>query len=152
MKVILLKDVAKLGKKFEVKEVADGFARNLLFPKGMAKPATESAIKQLEKEKEIMELEAENDLKKTESVVAELDGREIEIKAKADESGKLYGSITPAKIAKAINGNGFEIKGKQIKLDEPIKELGEFEVALEFPHGLEAKVKIIIIEETKEEA
>ena len=149
MKVILLQDVQEVGKKNEVKEVADGFARNYLFPKELAKPAFQDALKQLEREKEIAVKEAEEDLAATESLVAQLDGQEIEITAKVDEGGKLYGSITAAKVAKAIKEKGFVIKPKQIKLTEPIRETGESEVNLEFPHGLEAKIKVIVAEEMK---
>lgn len=151
MKVILLRDVEKLGKKFDVKEVADGYARNFLIPKGLAKPATESALKTLEAEKAAAEAMAVEDLKKTEEMVAALDGQEIEIPAKAGEDGKLYGSLTPLKIAKTLKDKGMEIKKNQIKLSAPIKEVGEHEIIIEFPHGLEAKVKLIVAEETKEE-
>ncbi len=152
MKVILLQDVENLGIKNDIKDVADGFARNFLFPKNLAKPATEAAIKQSEQEKELMAKKAEEDLAATELVVSQLDGQEIEILAKTEENGKLYGSITAAKIAKALKDKGFDIKLKQVKLAEPIKEAGEKEVIIEFSHGLEAKIKIIVTEEAKEGA
>ena len=98
MKVILLQDVEKLGKKYDVKEVADGYARNFLLAKGLAKPATESSIRELATEKEKAETAAELDLKKTEEMVASLDGQEVEIGAKIGDDGKLYGAITPQKI------------------------------------------------------
>jgi len=151
MKIILLKDVEKLGKKLDVKTVADGYARNFLFPRKLAKLATAPALKQLEIERAAAALVAESDLKKTEEAVALLDGQEIEIVAKTGEDGKLYGSITPLKISKALQDKKFNVKNKQVKLDEPIKEIGEHEVMIEFPHGLEAKIKVIVTEEVKEE-
>lgn len=150
MKVILRKDAEKLGKKGDVKEVTDGFARNFLFPKDLAEPASESALKRLAQEKEEQVKKAEADLTITEQFVGNLDGQEVEISAKTDEDGKLYGSITSAKIAKVLKDKGFEVKPKQIKLAEPIKETGEFDVALEFPHGLEASIKLIVSGEMKE--
>lgn len=150
MKIILLCDVEKLGKKFDVKEVADGYARNFLFPKGLAKPATEAALKTLEAEKAAAEAVAEADLKNTEALVATLDGQEIEMSAKIGDDGKLYGSITPLKICKALQEKGFDVKKSQIKSQEPIKEIGEHDVLLELPHGLEAKIKVIVTEEVKE--
>jgi len=147
MKIILLQDVGKLGKKNDVKEVADGHARNFLFPRGLAKPATEEALKQLEIEKEAATKKAEEDLKITEGLVAQVDGQEIEILVKSGKGGKLYGSITPAKIVNALSEKGFEIKKSQVKLDKPIKEAGEYDVALELDHGLEAKIKLIVIEQ-----
>ncbi|TSC53386.1 MAG: large subunit ribosomal protein L9 [Parcubacteria group bacterium LiPW_39] len=151
MRVILLQDVEKLGKKFDVKEVADGYARNFLLPKGLVKPATEEVLKQLEAEKEAAAKKAEEELKATEEIVERLDNQEIEIVAKIDENGKLYGSLTALKIARVLKDKGFDVSKNQIKLKESIKEVGEYDIIVEFPHGLEAKVKIIVTEEAKEE-
>lgn len=151
MKVILLQDVEKLGKKFDVKEVADGYARNFLLPKNLVKPATEEALKQLEAEKEAAAKKAEEELKATEEIVERLDNQEIEIIAKIDENGKLYGSLTALKIARVLKDKGFDVSKNQIKLKEPIKEVGEYDIIVEFPHGLEAKVKIIVVEEVEKE-
>lgn len=151
MKVILLQDVEKLGKKFDVKEVADGYARNFLLPKNLVKPATEEALKQLEAEKEAAAKKAEEELKATEEIVERLDNQEIEIIAKIDENGKLYGSLTALKIARVLKDKGFDVSKNQIKLKEPIKEVGEYDMVVEFPHGLEAKVKIIVVEEVEKE-
>lgn len=142
-----MQDVENLGRKNDVKETADGFARNFLFPKKLAKPASADAIKQMELEKEAAAKKEEEDLVATASVISQLDGQEIEISAKADETGKLYGSITAAKIAKVLSDKGFIVKRKHVKLNEPIKEIGDYEVALELDHGLEAKVKVIVGEE-----
>ncbi len=150
MKVILLKDIEKLGKKGEVKEVADGFARNYLFSKKLAELASEASLKRLAQEKEVMAKKAEADLQATELLVSQLDGQEIEITAKTDEGGKLYGALTPVKIAKVLKEKGFNVSKNQIKVTEPIKESGEHEIALEFPHGLEATIKIIVTEEAGE--
>jgi len=148
MKVILLKDVPKVGKKNEIKEVSDGYARNFLLANDLAKPATDSTLKQWEEEKEVLEKKAEAELKTEEELISRLDGQEFEIKAKADESGKLYGSITAAKIVKMLKDQGFEVAKNQIKLIEPLKETGEYEdILIELSHGLEAKIKIIIIPE-----
>lgn len=150
MKVILTKDVENLGKKFEVKEVADGYARNFLFPNDFAKLATESSLNKLEKEREEAVVLAEADLKAEEEVASRLDGQEIEISAKADEGGKLFGAINAIKLAKILNDKGFEISKNQIKLDEPLKEIGEHDdILIEFSHGLEAKIKVIISGEKK---
>lgn len=150
MKVILLQDVEKLGRKNEVKEVADGFARNFLFVKNLAEPATAEALKQWEQNKEAAAKKAEEELVATEQVASTLDGQEIEIKAKADESGKLFGAISAVKIAKALKDSGFDVAKNNIKIAEPIKEVGEHEILVELPHGLEAKVRLIVNEELKE--
>jgi large subunit ribosomal protein L9 len=148
MKVILLKDVPKVGKKNEIKDVADGYGRNFLIANNLAKPATESTVRQLETERELLAQQAEEELKIEEELVSQLDGQEIEIKAKADDGGKLYGAITAAKLVKIFKDKGFEVEKNNIKLAEPIKEVGEYDdIIIEMSHGLEAKIKIIIIPE-----
>jgi large subunit ribosomal protein L9 len=149
MKVILLKDVEELGKKDDVKNVADGYARNFLFAKNLAKPATRQALKELEAEKELEAQIAEQELKKIEEIVSQIDGLEFEIVEKMDETGKLYGAINEVKISKILKGKGFDIKKNQIKIPQPIKAVGEYPVTATFDHGLEAEIKIIIAEETK---
>ena len=152
MQVILSQDVPKVGKKNEVKEVADVYARNFLIAKGLAKPATEAALKQLELIKAELARQAEEDLKIQENVVSQIDGQEFEIISKADGTGKLYGSITPVKVAKILKDKGFDISKNNVKLAVPIKTIGEHEIDLELNHGLEAKIKLIINEEPKEKA
>jgi len=149
MKVILLKDVEELGKRGDVKNVADGYARNFLFAKNLAKPATKQALKELEAEKETEAQIAEQELKKIEGIVSQIDGLEIEVIEKMDEGGKLYGALNEVKIAKILKDKGLNIKKNQIKIPQPIKTVGEYPVTISFDHGLEAEIKIIIVEETK---
>jgi len=149
MKVILLKDVEELGRKGDVKNVADGYARNFLFAKNLAKPATRQALKELEAEKELEAQIAEQELKKIEEIVSQIDGIELEIVEKMDETGKLYGAINEVKISKIIKDKGFDIKKNQIKIPQPVKAVGEYPVTITFDHGLEAEIKIIIAEEAK---
>lgn len=144
MKVILLQDVENLGKKFDVKEVADGYARNFLIFKNLAKPATSSALAEIEKLREREVQVAEEDLKLTQELASQIDGSEIEIKAKAGEDGKLFGSITPQKIVQVLEKQGYKIDKSQIKLESSIKEIGEYNISIGFNHGLEAQVKLIV--------
>jgi large subunit ribosomal protein L9 len=147
MKVILLKDIENLGKKYEIKEVSDGYARNYLIPKKLAKVANEKNLEWLERQKEREEKRAEEELKKVQEVASEIDGQEVIIPVKVGEDGQLFESITVQKIYEKLKESGFEIKKKQILLESPIKELGEFPVKIKFPHNLEAEIKIIIVEE-----
>jgi large subunit ribosomal protein L9 len=148
MKVILLEDIENLGKKGEVKDVADGYARNFLIPRELVVLATPKALKKLAEEKEIAEQKAEQELKAVEEMVSQIDGLEIEISEKVDEeTGKLYGSINEQKISQIFKERGFDIKKKQIKIPQPIKEIGEHQVFLNFDHGLEAEIKLIIADE-----
>jgi len=149
MKVILLKDVEDIGKKGDVKNVSDGYARNFLFAKKLAKSATRQSIEELKKEKELEAQQAEQELQQIQQTVSQIDGLEIEIPAKADESGKLYGAINEVKLSAIFKERGFDIKKNQIKIPQPIKVVGEYPITILFDHGLEADIKIIIIEEAK---
>ena len=150
MRVILLQDIDKTGKKYEVKEVADGYARNFLIPQGLAKPATEKALKWLEAQKEVLKEKAEQDLKKIQDLATALDGQEIIIPVKVGEEKQLFEAIALPKIFEKLKEMGFEVKKTQIILTEPIKELGEFPVKIRFSHNLEVEIKVIVIEEKEE--
>jgi len=147
MKVILLQDVDRLGKKHEVKEVADGHARNFLIPKGLVKPATKEALIWLETQKEILEKKAEEALGEAQGVASSVDGQEIIISVKVGDQDQLFESITPQKIAEKLKEAGFDVKKSQLEIVEPIKELGEFSVKIKFEHNLEAEIKIIVNKE-----
>jgi large subunit ribosomal protein L9 len=144
MKVILLQDVEGLGKKYELKEVKNGFARNFLLPEKKAKAATKQALKWLADQKEIIEKEAEEDLKKSQVLASELDGLELNIAVKVGDEGQLFESIGSQKIVEKLKEMGFEVKKSQVKLADPIKELGEFPVSINLDHNLEVEIKIII--------
>jgi large subunit ribosomal protein L9 len=150
MKVILLKDVEKLGTKGDIKEVADGYARNFLIPEKLAVLASKSEIAKLEEQKEIETRQAEEELARYQETATQMDGLELEIPVKIDEDGKLFGAVNANQISEKLQEKGFEIKKGQVKLEEPIKEIGEHEVIVELPHNLEARVKVIVIKEVKE--
>jgi len=147
MKVILLKDVQNLGKKYEIKEVSDGYARNYLFPKKLAKPANENTLKWLQKQREKEERKAEEELKKIQEKASKIDGQEIIIPVKVGKEKQLFQSITAKKIADKLKELGYDIKKNQIELEKPIKELGEFPVKIKLEHNLEAEIKVIVVEE-----
>lgn len=147
MRIILLQDISHLGKQYDIKEVADGYARNFLIPKGLAKPATKENLKWLEAQKEILNKKAEEDLRKTQEMASRLEGLELIIPIKIGEKGQLFESINAQKISEKLKEVGFEIKKNQIDLKEPIKELGEFPVKVKFEHNLEAEIILILSEE-----
>jgi large subunit ribosomal protein L9 len=152
MKVILLKNIEKVGKKYEVKELSPGYVRNFLMPRGLAKMASPSNLEWLERLKNKRSFKAELELKKVQSLVSKIDGLEIEIKVKQNKKGKIFGSIGPSKIAEKLKDMGFRIKKSQIELVSPIKELGEYPVKISFSHGLEAEaVAIVSLEEGERE-
>jgi len=147
MKVILLNDVEKIGKKFDVKEIKNGYARNFLIPKGLAKPATKEALEWLKVQREIMEKKAEESLKGFQETVSAIDGQEVIVPIKVGEEGQLFESVTAQKISDRLKEMGFDIKKSQLDLESPIKEVGEFPVKVKFEHNLEAEVRVIISEE-----
>ena len=150
MKVILLQDIDKLGKKFEVKEVKDGHARNLLIPKGLVKQATKEAMEWLEVQKEILEKQAEEGLKTVQELASKLEGQEISIAVKVGDQDKLFESINAVKIAETLKEAGFNIKKSQVDLKEPIKEIGEYPIKIKLEHNLEAEIHLVVIKEKEE--
>ncbi|MBI1866610.1 MAG: 50S ribosomal protein L9 [Candidatus Staskawiczbacteria bacterium] len=147
MKVILLKDVQDLGKKYELKEVKNGHARNFLIPQGLAKTATKQALKWLQTKKEFMEKEIEEDLKKEQEIASNLDGLELNIAVKVGKEGQLFESINSQKIAERLKEMGYEIKKSQIISEEPIKTLGDFPIKINLEHNLEVEVRVVVVEE-----
>ena len=147
MKVILLQDVDNVGKKYELKEVKDGYARNFLIPQNLAKAATKQALKWLEIQKEQMEKEVEEDLKKVQEIASHIDGIEVVIPVKVGAEGQLFESINTVKISEKLKEMGFEVKKSQINLGQPLKELGEFPVKVILDHNLEVEIRVIISEE-----
>lgn len=146
MKVILLKNVPNLGEEGDVKEVALGYARNFLIPKGLAREATAQAIAEAQANKAKKAESAEAELAQAESLAQKMEGQTVEIKAKASEEGTLYAAISAVKIAAALKEKGFMVKKENIKAGH-IKELGEHELVVNLDHGLDARITLIISSE-----
>jgi len=147
MKVILLQDSENIGKKYEIKEVKNGYARNFLIPNSLVKIATKKNLKWLEVQKEIIAKEAEEDLKMVQELASKIDDIEVIIPVKIGSGGQLFESINNIKISEKLKEMGFGVKKSQIDLKEPIKKLGEFLVKINLDHNLEAEIKVIITEE-----
>lgn len=147
MKVMLIKDVYKLGRAGDIKKVADGYGRNFLLPQGLAVLATAGAIKQAEKiraQAEVKRAELNNELK---DLAAQINGIVLNFPAKAGETGKLYGSITTQDVATAIQEQTrYEVKKQQIDM-QPIRNLGEFKARVRLTMDLVPEVKIIVYRE-----
>ena len=145
MKVILLQDVKKLGKKGDVIEASDGYARNFLFPRKLAEEATANALhvvnakKENERKKKLAELEA------AQKLAGELKGKEVTINAKAGENGRLFGAITNKDIAEVINNKfNLTIDKKKIVMDT-IKVAGGYEIEVKLYPEVSTKMKVIIV-------
>jgi large subunit ribosomal protein L9 len=139
MKVIILEDIKGFAKKHDVKEAKAGYARNFLFPKNLAKPATEGALAELEKQKAEWEKKEEEAKAKLRETAKKLEGEEIIFELKTGEKNEVFGSVTKDDILKKIS-----VKDAEVKLAKPIKSLGEHEVEVDLPKGIKAKVKITI--------
>ena len=133
MKVILLKDVRRVGQNGEIKNVADGYATNFLFPNKLAEPATEEKIKQVEAGKAAREAEVNKEREQLDNKIAQLRGKKVVLQARATEKGGLFKAIGPKEIAKAILAeHSLEIPEDQI-VTESIKTVGEHVVQLVGP-------------------
>ena len=146
MQVILLDRIAKLGKLGEVVRVRDGYARNFLIPKGLAKRATQKAIADFDRQKEELEQKASDKLKKAKDLGARLSGIVVEIVQKAGVDGRLFGSVTNQDIVEKLGSNGIEISKSQVNMPEgPIKSAGDHLIRVS-PHSevvVEFTIKVV---------
>ena len=145
MKVILLQDVKKIGKKGDVIEASDGYARNFLFPRKLAEEATANALhivnakKENERKKKLAELE------EAQKLAAELKGKEVTINAKAGDNGRLFGAITNKDIAEVINSSfNLSIDKKKVVVNT-IKVAGTYDVEVKLYPEVSTKMKVIIV-------
>ena len=144
MQVILLEKMANLGQLGDVVKVKDGFARNYLIPHGKAKRATAQNLAEFDKRRAELEKAQAEALAAAQERAAKLDGLMVQITQKAGVDGKLFGSVTNMEIAAFLKGKGFEIDRKTILLAEPIKHLGEFDVAVKIHPEVSATLKVTV--------
>lgn len=146
MKVILLKDDKKIGKKGQLINAKDGYARNFLFPQGIAIEATPENLKRLEREKKHLENLEKESLEYANLLAEKIEKATIEIKIKAGENGKLFGSVTSKEIASEYEKqHNLEIDKKKIDLKEPIKTVGTHLVAIKIHSDVTATMKVVVI-------
>lgn len=147
MRVVLLENVEKLGSRFEVKDVADGYARNYLIPRGLAKTATDELLEWASDQQALQAEKAAIELEKVGDMASQMDGLEVEIPVKIGDKGQLFEKINSQKIAGVLKELGYEVKKNQVLLKDDIEELGEFDVKIKFAHNLETQIKVIVVEE-----
>ncbi|MCU0722356.1 MAG: 50S ribosomal protein L9 [Planctomycetes bacterium] len=149
--LVLRKDVPNVGKLGDVIKVPEGFARNYLLPRGFAYRITSDNLKRLESEKKKYLKELEALKSRLREVASRLSGKTFRIEAKANEEGNLYGSVDAAKIAEVVAAAGFPIEAKGVRIPEPFKAVGAYEVDLQLHPEIEAKVKVEIAAEAASE-
>lgn len=147
MKVILLQDVKSLGKKGELVKASDGYARNFLFPKGLAKEANAQAMNELKNAENSKKYKIETDIKKANEAKAMLEGETFKMTAKAGNGGRLFGSVTPKEISAEIKKQkGIDVDKRKITLDADIKAFGTYNAEIKLYNGIIAKVKVQVSE------
>ena len=147
MKIILKEDIKKIGKMGQIVDVADGYARNYLVPKGFAVEASTKNIRSLEHEKRIIQEKAKKLKDSAQDIASRISSMTLMIKAKAGEEEKLFGSVTTMDIAEALLNEGIEIDKKRISLEEPIKRLGFYSVQIKLHSDVSVPLNIQIIQE-----
>lgn len=147
MKVILKEDVQNLGSAGAVVSVTDGYARNFLFPRQVAIPATGQNMKSFEHEKRVVEARRAKRKKEAETIKAKLERISCSIAKKVGEQDKLFGSVTTQDIEKAFSAEGFNIDKKDILLAEPIKALGVYTVPVRVFDDVVANTKVWVVRE-----
>lgn len=147
MKVILTSDVKGLGKKDDIKEVKEGYAKNFLLKNKLAVVATGFASQKLTIDKKKREIAEINEITKLKKIKQKIENTTIEIKAKVGEEGRLFGTISNKQIAEAYQEQGIDIDKKNIQISHHINTIGVFEIKIKLSHQITAKSKINIVEE-----
>ncbi|MCR6108533.1 50S ribosomal protein L9 [Salipaludibacillus agaradhaerens] len=147
MKVIFLKDVKGKGKKGEVKNVSEGYARNYLLKNNLAVEANKGNMKTLEKKQESAERQAEEELNEAQAFKEKLEGMTVELKAKAGEGGRLFGAVTNKQIAERLKKMNMKVDKRKIEMDEPIRSLGYTNVTIKVHPKVIATLKVHVAEE-----
>jgi large subunit ribosomal protein L9 len=147
MKVILQKDIPNLGDAGDVKNVADGYARNYLLPKKLVIRWNESSKKAIDHQQHLIKVKKEKRKKVSEKIADALKALEIKITAKVGEEDKLFGSVTAIDIAKKLHEAGYNFDKRKIVLDEPIKVIGMYDVPVKLDEGITATLKVAVEKE-----
>jgi large subunit ribosomal protein L9 len=147
MEIVLTKDYEALGKAMDVINVKEGFARNFLFPQGIAVPATEGNRKKVAEAKRINEIREEKKSKEARQLAKKIEQVPCTIPVKVGEEDKIFGSVTAQEIADFLKKEGFDIEKRHVNLEEPIKQLGVYSVAIALHRDVEARLKVWVVKE-----
>jgi large subunit ribosomal protein L9 len=148
VRVVLRDDVENIGRKGDLIEVTDGFARNYLVPRGLAMKATKGVVQQAEAMRRNREARDARDREAAQALADQLSGRRIELRARAGEGGRLFGSVTSADVADAVRAQtGVELDRRKTQLAEPLKELGAVEVPVKLHSDVEVTLTVDVVPE-----
>lgn len=144
MKVILLQDVKGQGKKDDVVDVNEGYARNFLIKKGLAEAATANKINELNQKKASQAYHKQEEIKATRALAAEIKDKSFTVKIKVGKEGKVFGSVTAADIAQSLKDSGYEVDKKKIILPAGLKTVGDYDIELRLMEGISTKIKVLV--------
>ncbi|OUS76314.1 50S ribosomal protein L9 [Paenibacillus sp. MY03] len=147
MKVIFLQDVKGQGKKGEVKDLSEGYVRNFLLPKGLAKAASDGNLKTLEVQNASETKRKAKEKEDAQALAKKLEEMTVVVKAKAGEGGRLFGAVTSKQVAEALAGLGVKIDKRKIELEDPIRTLGMTQVPVKLHPEVKAKLNVQTAEE-----
>ncbi len=147
MKVVLLKDVKGTGKKGDIKEVADGYAKNFLFKNGFAKLADNSALSENKNQKDSQAFHKQQEVLQAKEQAKQIEGKIVTLKIKSGENGRTFGSVTSKEISEALEKVGIKLDKKRIDLKEPIKTTGTYTVVAKVYPEITAKFNVTVIAE-----
>lgn len=146
MELLLKKSIENLGRIGDVVSVRPGYARNYLLPYGYAVPVTKANLAQIEKVRARALAEEKARVESLKEYAQKLDQASVTIEGRANEEGHLFGSVTAAQIADALREKGFEVDAKAVRLDNPLKEIGVFDVPVHLHQDVDATVKVWVVQ------
>jgi large subunit ribosomal protein L9 len=144
VEVILRDDVPNLGRIGDVVRVKPGYARNFLLPRGLAVEANRKNLRVLEHHRRVIGAKAERERKSAEAVAGRLEGLQLVVRARAGEEGRLFGSVTNLDVERLLADKGFDVDRRRILLDEPIKQLGTFPIAVQVGRDAKATLRLTV--------
>ena len=149
MKVILLKDVRGLGKEDAILEVKSGYARNFLLPSGAALEATRENLNSVKQRKKAQAAKAARELAEARELAGKLEGLKLRLEAKAGDGERLYGAVTASDVAEALQRAGHQVDRRGIRIDTPIKSVGEYEVPIRLYTDVNVTIRVEVVAKEK---
>jgi large subunit ribosomal protein L9 len=144
VEVILREDVPTLGGIGDIVRVRPGYARNYLYPRGLAVEANRKNVAELEHQKRVIGAKAERDRKTAQGAASKLEGLSVTVRARAGEEGRLFGSVTNLDVERLLAAKGFAVERRRILLEEPIKQLGTFPVVIQMARDVRATIQLVV--------
>lgn len=144
MKIILLQDVKGQGKKGDLIDVNEGYARNFLIKKGLAEAATATKINELNQKKSSEAFHRQEEIKAMKALAAEIKGKSFTVNIKVGANGKVFGSVTAADISDSLKKAGYDIDKKKIVVANPLKMVGDYDIDLKLLEGITSKITVLV--------